>query len=112
MRTQPRGRQNAVKISALAAKAQPPAPAHAEDDLSSFAQPAPRMLPVLHRQRRGARGTPSVGLPAAICLARLLALAGVAVILAGCQSGLPTGSARSQVPIPSATMALMSSKGM
>src|SRR4051794_5163531 len=26
------------------------------------------MLPVLHRQRRGARGTPSVGLPAAICL--------------------------------------------
>src|SRR3954452_24495634 len=69
MRTQPRGRQNAVKISALAAKAQPPAPAHAEDDLSSFAQPAPRMLPVLHRQRRGARGTPSVGLPAAICLA-------------------------------------------
>jgi murein L,D-transpeptidase YafK len=45
-------------------------------------------------------------------LARLLALAGVAIILAGCQAGLPTGSARSQVPIPSATMALMSSKGM
>jgi RNA-directed DNA polymerase len=38
------------------------------DDLSRVAQPAPRMLPVLHRQRRGARGTPSVGLPAAICL--------------------------------------------
>src|SRR3954464_5963749 len=37
--------------------------------LSRVAQPAPRMLPVLHRQRRGARGTPSVGLPAAICLA-------------------------------------------
>src|SRR5690349_6116914 len=45
-------------------------------------------------------------------LTRLLALAGVAIILAGCQSGLPTGSARSQVPIPPATMALMSSKGM
>src|SRR4051794_9638099 len=30
--------------------------------LSRVAQPAPRMLPALHRQRRGARATPSVGL--------------------------------------------------
>src|SRR5215203_3284813 len=45
--------------------------------------------------------------------ARLLALAAAPLLLAGCaQSNLPTGSARSQVPIPSSTMALMSSKGM
>src|SRR3954469_696062 len=31
-----------------------------------------RMLPILHWQRRGARGTPLVGLPAAICLACIL----------------------------------------
>ena len=44
--------------------------------------------------------------------ARLLAFAGAALLLAGCANNLPTGSARSQVPIPSATMALMSSKDM
>src|SRR4051812_2487196 len=32
------------------------------------------MLPFLHRQRRGARSTPFVGLPAAICLANSLDL--------------------------------------
>ena len=43
--------------------------------------------------------------------ARLLALAGAAIVLAGCaQNNLPTGSARSQVPIPSSTMALMARK--
>src|SRR5215212_6988800 len=36
--------------------------------LSRLVQPAPRMLPGLHWQRRAARGTPSVGLPAAVCL--------------------------------------------
>src|SRR5215216_5651690 len=45
--------------------------------------------------------------------ARLFALAAASLLLAGCaQSNLPTGSARSQVPIPPSTMALMSSKGM
>ena len=44
--------------------------------------------------------------------ARLLALAGAAIVLAGCANNLPTGSARSQVPIPSSTMALMASQGM
>ena len=46
-------------------------------------------------------------------LARLIALAATAIALAGCQHGnLPTGTARSQVPIPSSTLALMASKGM
>src|SRR6478609_8648041 len=45
-------------------------------------------------------------------LTRLLALAGAATLLAGCAGSLPTGPARSQVPIPSSTLALMSSKGM
>jgi murein L,D-transpeptidase YafK len=45
--------------------------------------------------------------------ARLLALAAASLLLlAGCANNLPTGSARSQVPIPSSTMALMSSQGM
>src|SRR5215203_686233 len=45
--------------------------------------------------------------------ARLLALAAASLLRAGCaQCNLPTGSARSQVPIPPSTMALMSSKGM
>jgi murein L,D-transpeptidase YafK len=43
--------------------------------------------------------------------ARLLLLSGAALLLVGC-SQLPTGSARSQVPIPSSTMSLMAMKGM
>ena len=45
-------------------------------------------------------------------LAGLLALAGVATLLAGCAGNLPNGAGRGQVPILSSTMALMSSKGM
>jgi len=45
-------------------------------------------------------------------LAGLLALAGVATLLAGCAGNLPNGAGRGQVPIPSSTMALMSSKSM
>ena len=45
--------------------------------------------------------------------ARLIALAGATALLVGCQhAALPTGPARSQVPIPSSTLALMASKGM
>jgi murein L,D-transpeptidase YafK len=44
--------------------------------------------------------------------ARLLAVAGVAALLAGCAGTLPNGAGRGQVPIPSSTMALMSSQGM
>ena len=44
---------------------------------------------------------------------RLIALAGATALLAACQhSTLPTGTARSQVPIPSSTLALMAAKGM
>ena len=43
--------------------------------------------------------------------ARLLLLSGAALLLVGC-SQLPTGSARSRVPIPSSTMSLMAMKGM
>jgi murein L,D-transpeptidase YafK len=42
---------------------------------------------------------------------RLMLLSGAALLLAGC-SQLPTGSARSQVPIPSSTLSLMAMKGM
>jgi murein L,D-transpeptidase YafK len=45
--------------------------------------------------------------------ARLIALAGAAVVLVGCQqTTLPTGAARSQVPIPPSTLALMAAKGV
>jgi murein L,D-transpeptidase YafK len=42
---------------------------------------------------------------------RLAALAGAAVLLAGCQQ-LPTGPARSQIAIPPSTLALMSTQGV
>ena len=45
-------------------------------------------------------------------VAGLLAFAGVVVLLPGCAGNLPSGAGRGQVPIPSSTMALMSSKGM
>jgi hypothetical protein len=43
--------------------------------------------------------------------ARLIVLGGAAILLAGCGPS-NREAARSEVPIPSSTMALMSSKGM
>jgi len=43
---------------------------------------------------------------------RIPLLAGAVLVLAACSQPLPTGDARGQVPIPSSTMALMSTKGM
>src|SRR5829696_7893214 len=63
------------------------------------------------RHKNGPQGSQARG--SSMKSARLLALAAASLFLAGCaQSNLPTGSARSQVPIPSSTLALMSSKGM
>src|SRR5215210_6246714 len=63
------------------------------------------------RHKKGPQGPEARG--SSMKSARLLALAAASLLLAGCaQSNLPTGSARSQVPVPPSTMALMSSKGM